>query len=100
MKLKEAFDKFEIDQQLFFKIGMICFIIIAFANLTDFVLNFSRYSVFGVISKSAGIFFNFILAGFFYTLNKNFGGNMGLDEAEALSEDKINELMEKDKNAN
>ncbi|MEA3421330.1 MAG: hypothetical protein U9Q97_06605 [Acidobacteriota bacterium] len=100
MKFKEALDKAEISQTLFFKIGMICFIIIGFANLTDFILHFSIYSFFGVISKSAGIFFNFVLAGFFYTLNKNFGGNKSLDDYEALSEKKINEAIEKDKNDN
>jgi len=79
----------EINQERFFKIGLVCFIVIGFANLANFFLNLKYYNLFNIISGVAGITFNFVLAAFFYYLVKMNSPNI---ETEAQSED-IDEII-------
>lgn len=89
----------EISQAKFFKIGLVCFIVITCAHIGGFILNVRFMNFFGVSGALAQIVFDFALIGFFYYLSKQFTeGGKGMDTA---STEDINNLFEEaETNAN
>jgi len=75
-KLRSKLPKIEITPSKFYKIGVWCFGIVAIANTAGFINalialdNFSAANGLILISKSAGLVFNYTLFGFFFYLNK------------------------------
>lgn len=89
----------EINQESFFKVGRICFLIIGIANIFSYFLNLSNQNFFSTIAAWASIIFNFALAGFFqYLLNQAKQSEPQITEE--YQSDDISEIIEQIKKKN
>lgn len=86
-KLKMGFN-----ERLFFKIGMILFLIQAFANVWGIALEFSILPVWALITRIGSTLFNFLIAYFFYWLMSKAPASMG-GAGTQLTPEEINEFM-------
>lgn len=74
--------KFEFNLQMFWMLGLICFIIIGLGNLYTMAVFWEGLHLGSKFSKTAGVAFNFILAYFFLWMLK------GSRKSEELKSDK------------
>lgn len=86
MKISEI----EISPEVFFKVGIWCFLIIAFMNIGNFFYTLQHHNFFTSVSAWANIFFNFVLAGFFFYLFKQANPQV----TEEFASDDIDDLIE------
>jgi len=84
--------KTEFSEKLFFKMGMILFLIQGFSNSIGLYLEYPILPFYATISKLASIAFNFLIAYFFYWLMNNAPASMG-GSGLTLTEEQINEFM-------
>jgi len=75
----------EIPIDKFYKIGIYTFLIIGACNLISFFITFGYGNLFSYTGQLAGIFFNFVMAGFFKYLSNNqpksqLGSSVNVDE--------------------
>jgi len=82
--------KFEFDMNMFWKMGIACFLIIALANIYSTVHFWQVLDLGAKVSKIAGIFFNFLLAYFFYWM---FTTNKKTEVQEMKSDEEILKLF-------
>jgi len=83
-----------INPRMFYTLGIVCFMIIGFANLYSLYLNWIMLNVGGKISSFAGIAFNFILAAFFYNLRKSIIEiPKDVQEEQAKQQEELNEFL-------
>lgn len=81
---------FQIEPELFYKVGMYCFIIIGIMNFLNYFYFLRVQTIFSSISSFTGIIFNFALAGFFYYLLKQSSPEISTEYAS----DNIKEILE------
>ena len=79
-------------ERLFFSIGMFLFLIMGFSNSYGLYLEWSYLHIYIIISKLAGILFNFAIAYFFYYLRSKAPASMG-GAGTTLSEKEIEAFM-------
>ena len=94
--MKFSLKDIKIDNNLFFKIGVGCFLIIGCADLGNLLWNFSKMNFFGIAIGVAKTFFDFVIAAFFWTMyNKTSDGNFS--SSIDSSEEEINKALEEAK---
>lgn len=81
----------DIDIRLFYKIGIVCFSIIALMNLVGLVLTFNMLVWNDLISRIASTIFNFALVGFFIWLYRQLPPP--ISEEERAKADDILEML-------
>lgn len=86
----------EISQETFFKVGLWCFLIIAFMNIANFFYTIHYQNFFTTISSWANIFFNFCLAGFFFYLKNQMTLQITEEIQSGDIEDIIKQVKEKE----
>lgn len=84
-----------IDTETFFKVGVVCFLIIGCANVANLLYTWQLQNVFSIVASVGGIVFNFALVLMFYTLLRQTSGSVSYEERG----DDVNELIEKMKEA-
>jgi len=88
--------KTQFSEKLFFKTGMFLFLIQGVANSYGLFSEWSLLPSWAIISKSAGIAFNFLIAYFFYYLMKKTPASMGGEGIVPLTEQELNAFMGED----
>lgn len=81
----------EITPERFYAMGILCFSLIALANLGSYFMNLRLYSVFNHVSSIASLVFNVVLVFFFYYLYSS-------QKIEEDTSEDIEEIMEQIKN--
>lgn len=62
--------KFEFNLEMFWLLGLICFVVIGLGNLYTTSIAWQYLDLGGKFAKTAGIIFNFVLAYFFFWMLK------------------------------
>lgn len=87
IKLKKNFS-----ERLFFQIGMFLFLIMGVSNSYGVILFWGLEETYVVITKIAGVLFNFVIAYFFYYLIKKSPASMG-GAGTTLSQKELKDFM-------
>lgn len=80
----------EVTAEMFFKVGMWCFLVIGVFSGYNFIINLPLMNIPGIISTGSSIFFNFVTAAFFYTLLRNTGGTSSVS---SVTKEELQELV-------
>lgn len=87
--------KTEFSERLFFKTGLILFLIQGVANSWGLYLDWDLLPLWAIISKLGGITFNFLIAYFFYYLMGKMPASMG-GSGLSLTAEELNDFLKED----
>jgi len=74
----------DITPRVFYTGGIVCFLIIGLANLTNFFIFFKANNFFGNLATVGSIAFNFLIMGFFWYLLKSQTSSLPPEDPEDL----------------
>jgi hypothetical protein len=89
--------KIEIKPEIFYIVGIYCFLIIGIMNIGNFFYSLHHQNFFTTISSWANIFFNFVLSGFFYYLFKQSNPQITEEYSSENIDDLLKQIKQKEK---